>query len=103
MLLLFSKISETCQIALDRLAWLRKNASNKSSSTSTATIYSTIDPAPALTSTNVDELKKILLDENQSLFERYRAMFALRNLGTDEAVLAICAGIKVATFSLFFQ
>jgi deoxyhypusine monooxygenase len=56
-------------------------------------IYSTIDPAPPLTLTTIDDLKTILLDENRSLFERYRAMFALRNIGNDEAVLAICEGI----------
>ncbi len=100
---MFFKISETCQIALDRLAWLRKTASDKSSSISTEKIYSTIDPAPPLTLTNVDELKKILLDENQSLFERYRAMFALRNLGTDEAVLTICEGTKIDLLSFFFN
>lgn len=86
------QISETCQIALDRFAWLRKNASNELSSNSTEKIYSTIDPAPPLTSATIDELKKNLLDEKQSLFERYRAMFALRNIGSDEAVLAICEG-----------
>ena len=40
----------------------------------------------------VDELKHVLLDETRSLFERYRAMFALRDIGSDEAVLAICQG-----------
>ena len=42
--------------------------------------------------TTVDELKTILLDESRSLFERYRAMFALRDIGTDEAILTICEG-----------
>lgn len=95
------KISETCQIALDRLSWLQKSQSNNSSSTSTQTHYSTVDPAPPLTSTKIDELKQILLDENRTLFERYQAMFALRNIGTDEAVLAICEGIisKISFFS----
>ena len=55
-------------------------------------IYRTVDPAPSLSSTNIEELKGILLDENRSLFERYRAMFALRDIGTDEAVLTICEG-----------
>ncbi|CAF2358195.1 unnamed protein product [Rotaria sp. Silwood2] len=85
-----AEISETCQIALDRLAWLRKTVCNESSSNSIEKTYSTVDPAPALTLTTIDELKKILLDENRSLFERYRALFALRNIGSDEAVLAIC-------------
>jgi len=89
-----AEIAETCQIALDRLAWLRKNVSDESSSS-----YSTIDPAPPLqTQTNIDELKKILLDEkNYSLFDRYRAMFTLRNIGTDEAVLAICEGFQASS------
>lgn len=55
-------------------------------------VYRTVDPAPAHSSTDIQELKTILLDENRSLFERYRAMFALRDLGTDEAVLTICEG-----------
>lgn len=54
--------------------------------------YKTVDPAPALALTDITRLKQILLDEKLSLFERYRAMFALRNIGTDEAVLAICEG-----------
>jgi deoxyhypusine monooxygenase len=86
---IFFQISDTCQIALDRLAWLRNNAS---SSISTDKTYTTIDPAPPLASTTIDELKQILLDENRTLFERYRAMFALRNIGNDAAVLAICEG-----------
>lgn len=52
-----------------------------------------IDPAPPLETTttqSVDELKSILLDENLALFKRYRAMFSLRNIGTEEAVLVCC-------------
>ncbi|CAF1651811.1 unnamed protein product [Rotaria magnacalcarata] len=92
-----AEISETCQIALDRLAWLRKTAPNESSSHSTEKTFATVDPAPALTVTTIDELKKILLDENQSLFERYRALFALRNIASDEAVLAICEGFQASS------
>jgi deoxyhypusine monooxygenase len=76
------------------LAWLRKSIASESSSSTTGENYSTIDPAPPLTLTKVDELERILLDENRSLFERYRAMFALRNIASDEAVLAICQGIN---------
>ncbi|KAG5851448.1 hypothetical protein ANANG_G00093550 [Anguilla anguilla] len=41
----------------------------------------------------VAELRAQLLDEALPLFERYRAMFALRNLGTEEAVLALGDGL----------
>jgi deoxyhypusine monooxygenase len=38
------------------------------------------------------ELRDALLDVKKSLFERYRAMFALRNIGDREAVLALADG-----------
>jgi len=58
-----------------------------------------LDPAPSLTTiTNINELKQILLDEkNKTLFERYRALFALRNIGNDQAVLAICEGFQCSS------
>lgn len=37
-------------------------------------------------------LRETLLDEAQPLFERYRAMFALRNVGGKEAALALAEG-----------
>jgi hypothetical protein len=42
--------------------------------------------------TNVRALRAALLDTHLSLFTRYRAMFALRNIGTPEAIDALCAG-----------
>lgn len=44
------------------------------------------------TTTNVDKLREALLDTRSPLFARYRAMFALRNIGTPEAIDALCAG-----------
>ncbi len=49
--------------------------------------YDTHDPAPALNKKTVAELREVFLDEKASLFDRYRAMFALRNAGNEEAVL----------------
>jgi len=54
-----------------------------------------VDPAPPCSTQSVEELQSILLDENKSLFERYRALFALRNLHSQEAVLAIVSGFSV--------
>lgn len=57
--------------------------------------YASVDPSPPLAiNKSVEELKKILLDEEENLFVRYRAMFSLRNLRTKEGVLAISAGLK---------
>jgi deoxyhypusine monooxygenase len=42
--------------------------------------------------TDVRALRAALLDTHLALFTRYRAMFALRNIGTPEAIDALCAG-----------
>jgi deoxyhypusine monooxygenase len=85
------EVAETCQLALDRVKWLNSSQNEKLSVKSP---YNSVDPAPPATSTNVAELKSTLLDENASLFERYRAMFSLRNLKSKEAVVALGAALK---------
>ena len=48
--------------------------------------FASIDPAPPLAQTarrpSIDELRGVLLDAKLPLFERYRAMFALRDLSS---------------------
>jgi deoxyhypusine monooxygenase len=44
---------------------------------------------------DVSVLKEILMNTGLSLFDRYRAMFALRDIGTEEAVLALATGLDV--------
>lgn len=83
------EVAETCELALRRLRWLESNDNAESSQKN---LYSTVDPAPPSEITNVDTLRKILLDENESLFNRYRAMFSLRNLDTTESILALVEG-----------
>ncbi|RHY19053.1 hypothetical protein DYB25_008539, partial [Aphanomyces astaci] len=47
-----------------------------------------VDPAPAMPkSKSTDELQAILLDTSRSMFDRYRAMFSLRNRNTEDAAL----------------
>ncbi|CAO1392371.1 unnamed protein product [Diamesa hyperborea] len=84
------EVSETCEIALERVKWIQKQELLNDNNP-----YASVDPSPPLAaSTNVDDLRIKLLDENENLFERYRAMFSLRNLRTKESVLAISAGLK---------
>lgn len=54
--------------------------------------YKSVDPAPSTSKMDVGDLEKILLDDTLPLFQRYRAMFSLRNLGTTEAVKALAKG-----------
>lgn len=70
-------------------------------------LYTSIDPAPPssgllagtpspeeVSEAGILALKNKLLDTRLSLFERYRAMFALRNVGTPAAVDALAAGFS---------
>lgn len=88
------EVAETCQLALDRLQWLQRNDISKYKEKSP---YQSVDPAPPSEVNNVDSLKKTLLDESASLFERYRAMFALRNLRTTESIIALGEGLKAGS------
>ncbi len=90
----YEVVSETCQIALKRLEWLQNKDSSKEDLSENP--YYSVDPAPPSDNKtkNVEELKAKLLNESENLFERYRAMFALRNVGTDDAILALCEGLK---------
>lgn len=84
------EVAETCTIALDRVKWLQSGQSVKDNNP-----YASVDPSPPAEPTKtVEELKAIYLDPKKSLFERYRAMFSLRNMRTEEAVLAITEGLK---------
>lgn len=83
------EVAETCELALHRLEWLK---SNDSSTNLDKSPYMSVDPAPPTEINDVDKLEDILLNENFSLFERYRAMFSLRNICTPESVLALSKG-----------
>ena len=54
-----------------------------------------MDPAPPLPqddTLSLGELKDRLVDEKFSLFPRYRAMFTLRNMRSEEGVRALTEG-----------
>jgi deoxyhypusine monooxygenase len=54
-------------------------------------MHVTVDPAPAVdASKSIDELSVDLKDVRLSLFDRYRAMFALRDKANGDAVRALC-------------
>ncbi|TRY76104.1 hypothetical protein DNTS_010229 [Danionella cerebrum] len=90
------EVAETCQLAIRRVEWLINGGSNSAESTD-GNPYCSVDPAPPAPKKSVPELRAQLLDESLPLFERYRAMFALRNLGTEEAVLALGDGLQCSS------
>ena len=81
-------MAETCQLAVERLRWLQKEETDLS-----ANPYKSVDPAPPAKDKDVANLRNVLIDEKLSLFERYRAMFSLRNIGGPKAAEALVNGI----------
>lgn len=86
------EVAETCQLALERVKWLESKEKIEALTTNP---YSSIDPAPPATETNIENLKNILLDEKKTLFERYRVMFSLRNMNNVESALALTEGENI--------
>lgn len=91
------EIAETCQIAIDLIEWRKKGESADRGG------YLSVDPAPAMKKDpsvtdapplTVEDLRRQLMDTSSSLFHRYRAMFALRNMNTDAAALALLDGFQ---------
>ncbi|XP_065319850.1 deoxyhypusine hydroxylase-like isoform X2 [Gordionus sp. m RMFG-2023] len=99
------ELKETCYLALRRFSWLkeckekRNSIKNPSFSYDGSIIsYDTIDPTPSLQSDfslnpdNVDPSylltmsERILKDPEADLYDRYKAIFTLRDIGTDDAV-----------------
>ncbi|OAX34413.1 ARM repeat-containing protein [Rhizopogon vinicolor AM-OR11-026] len=103
-------VRETCEIALAKIQWDNSEEGRQhvvSTEISDETTYTSIDPAPPsskllsgqpkpddTSDSVIASLRTALLDTSVSLFERYRAMFALRNIGTPEAVNALAAGFS---------
>eukprot|EP00127_Corallochytrium_limacisporum_P001563 Clim_evm16s66 gene=Clim_evmTU16s66 len=97
------EVSETVEIALDRLRWLKEGKVQEDDKLS-QNPYSSVDPAPptvAQKTMTTAELKDLLCDESKSLFERYRSMFELRNRGQEDDVHALVEGMLKASSALF--
>lgn len=102
-------VRETAELAIDRIKWDNSEEGKRHLKETEAVdfvpTYTSIDPAPPtsgllsgapkpqdLSHANIDALKSKLLNTSIPLFDRYRAMFALRNIGNAEAVDALAAG-----------
>ncbi|EPZ31976.1 ARM repeat-containing protein [Rozella allomycis CSF55] len=83
-------VSETCEIAIDNIKF--ETLRNKGISSEGQSSFSSIDPAPSLATKSLEELECLYLDDSRPLFERYRAMFGLRNEGSERAVEILAKG-----------
>lgn len=87
------EIRQTCELAIGRIKW-EQSENSKTEDVGTS-VYDSIDPAPPLptdVNAKISNLQQVLNDQDRPLFERYRAMFRLRELGTDDACLALASG-----------
>lgn len=89
------EIRQTCELAIERIKW--ENSEKATSESLEKSAFTSIDPAPPMPldqEAKIDKLQTILNDQDKPLFERYRAMFRLRDLATDEACLALASGLE---------
>ncbi|CAI4224192.1 unnamed protein product [Auanema sp. JU1783] len=90
------EVSETCELALQRLDWVHKNTDEK-----TLSPYDSVDPTPSSVEEDVNELSKALCDASKPLWDRYKAMFKLRNINTDRSISALAQGLYCEDSALF--
>ncbi|CAJ0606568.1 unnamed protein product [Cylicocyclus nassatus] len=89
------EIAETCQLALRRIQWVQASGDK------TESPYQSIDPTAAASSDNVEELGATLVDAKKPLWDRYAAMFKLRNINTDASIKALAQGLYCEDSALF--
>ena len=53
--------------------------------------FDSVDPAPASETLSVSSLRGTICDEDERMFQRMRALFALRNIGGVDAIEALAA------------
>lgn len=83
------EVRETCELAIAKIHYDLERENNPTGG------YESIDPAPPLSEqTSTFELGELLMNESLPLFNRYRAMFSLRNIGTEESVLQLAKGFE---------
>uniref|UniRef100_A0A914UZJ4 Deoxyhypusine hydroxylase n=1 Tax=Plectus sambesii TaxID=2011161 RepID=A0A914UZJ4_9BILA len=95
------EVSETCQLAAKKIRWAMTSKEKLSSNP-----YYSVDPTPPVNNaqekeTGIEKLGQILTDTSLPLWERYRAMFSLRNIGTDAAIKALGQGLFCEDSALF--
>jgi deoxyhypusine monooxygenase len=92
-------IQETCEIAVENLNWMnRTNSGETEGLNKIDLVYKTNDPAPPFNFKLLPEyadlknLERILHDTKETIFNRYRVIFTLRELNNEAAskVLSQC-------------
>ncbi|KAF0977149.1 hypothetical protein FDP41_003802 [Naegleria fowleri] len=82
----YREVRETCELAILNIQYQQEKAKNpQNNQDSIFSPFSSVDPAPACSDDKklkFDDIKNTFLDLNKPLFERYKAMFTLRNIAS---------------------
>lgn len=88
------EIAQTCELAIARIEWEASEAAKTEDLQQSQ--FASIDPAPpmpGMKEVDCAKLQKVLNDQEVGLFERYRAMFRLRDIATPDAIDALASGL----------
>ncbi|KAE9460678.1 hypothetical protein C3L33_07426, partial [Rhododendron williamsianum] len=83
------EVRETCELALSRIEQLKNVQCGDGVTVAELSPFLSVDPAAPASCSSVDELREVLLDEEKSMYQRYSALFALRNHGGDKSMATI--------------
>jgi len=91
-------IKETCEISVDNIKWMQMTNNGESEGLNKLDlIYKTNDPAPPFNFkdkkgeySTIQKVKEVLHDMSRTTFDRYRALFTLREFNNEEAVSVLC-------------
>lgn len=84
------EVAETCRLALDLLAWRASRSADDNGNA-----FRSVDPAPPAEDDSLERLRHTLVSEASPLWDRYRAMFRLRDLGGRGAVVALAEAVAL--------
>uniref|UniRef100_A0A5S6QQK4 Deoxyhypusine hydroxylase n=1 Tax=Trichuris muris TaxID=70415 RepID=A0A5S6QQK4_TRIMR len=97
------ELAETCQLAVRRIAWC--NDVNEKEDCLVQNQFGSIDPTPCYACENTDAslkaMEQLFLDEKAQLWDRYRAMFSLRNMASANAASSLTKGLFCPNSALF--
>jgi len=97
------EVYETCLLAKNLMDWKARGGHDNTDEEAPVACacmtnpYSSRDPAPphpAHATKTAEELGDILCNPELSIFDRYRAMFSLRNRGGEDSVLQLCRSLS---------
>ena len=105
------EIGQTCQLAVDYMNWKANGGEENDGDQPMVCAcmlspYSSVDPAPPHpqhVNMTTEEIGNILRNEEKPLFERYRAMFSLRNRGGSDSVRELGRALLEDTSSALFR